>query len=83
MFKKSAGSTAKYQHHCLPTGYFPVEKNANLRCIIDGWEFFHRGWTEDTSSSTKEVVNDKGGDFLMQWLIQLQLKIKKEMEEMM
>ena len=35
VFKKSAGTTAKYQHYCLPTGCIPVEKNADGRCIID------------------------------------------------
>ena len=31
VFKKSAGSTAKYQHHCLPTGCIPVER---MRMVV-------------------------------------------------
>ena len=47
VFKKSAGSrVAQYQHHCLPTGCVPVEKNENGKRVIDGWEFFYKGWME-------------------------------------
>ena len=64
VFKKSAGSSrAKYQHHCLPTGCVPVEKDANGKRTIDGWEFFYKGWDGDgcmteTIKPQKDSIED-------------------------
>ena len=49
VFKKENGVSV-YKHHCLPTGCMPVEKNADGKRIIDGWEFHYNGWCADDIS---------------------------------
>ena len=51
VYKKKKGVDT-YKHHCLPTGYIPVEENVDGSREEGGWKFYYQGWKVDE----KEVV---------------------------
>jgi len=61
VFKKENG-VSFYKHHCLPTGFIPVEKNADGKRIIDGWELHYNGWCGDDNSHKVSDGLDVDGD---------------------
>jgi len=60
VFKKEGGSrNAVYKHHCLPTGCILVEKNAEGRRVVDGWEIFYNGWSTFDDEVLEQAAIDK------------------------
>ena len=61
VFKKEKGIYI-YKHHCLPIGCIPVEKNDDGKRILDGWEFFYKGWAAGPNADTDTTIESNTAD---------------------